>query len=150
MYMYMPVMVEQPKATLMSMDAEQVSELQRKWAHIPEVARLRALVKLKIPDGTGSECEVRYADDLYSFLHRSDDNIRMFFFLCDLCGLGSGTVNNREKTMLQLIGSDRERTHWPLIQELGVKWIKEGHAMEVTGLLCGYGRSKLNLVLRAA
>eukprot|EP01051_Picozoa_sp_SAG22_P013321 SAG22_NODE_1477_length_4328_cov_2.451643_7_plen_139_part_00 len=71
---------------------------------------------------------------------RSDSNIRMFFSICDFCALGSGATNNIAKSMVQLIGVDRARTEWPLIDELGATWVKDGEALEVTGLQAGYSR----------
>eukprot|EP01052_Picozoa_sp_SAG31_P012189 SAG31_NODE_706_length_12688_cov_41.991342_10_plen_84_part_00 len=65
------------------------------------------------------------------FIARPDRNVRMFFRICDVCGLGSGTDNNMKKTMVQLIGVNRTRNTWPLIKELDLLWIKEGQQMEI-------------------
>eukprot|EP01052_Picozoa_sp_SAG31_P071285 SAG31_NODE_30200_length_384_cov_0.905263_1_plen_91_part_10 len=91
-----------------------MSSLRGHWAHIPETSGLVALDKLPTPDPNDVCSEVRYADDLYAFVLRSDANIRMFFLICALCALGSGTENNMTKTMVHLIGVNRRRDSWPL------------------------------------
>eukprot|EP01052_Picozoa_sp_SAG31_P034045 SAG31_NODE_3922_length_3749_cov_4.089315_2_plen_345_part_00 len=142
--------VEQPKATLLAMSKHEMREVRQRWHHIPEVATLASLVKIPGPAGmdgvpnaryveVNDDSNVRYADDLYMFIARPDRNVRMFFYICDVCGLGSGTDNNMQKTMVQLIGVNRVRATW-LMKELDLLWIKEGELMEVTGLTLGYSK----------
>ena len=78
-------LVEQAKATLLAYTEEEWSALRAANRHIPELQRLCAVVGLALPGGRRA-VEVRFADDLYAFLARSAENLRMFFAICDFCG----------------------------------------------------------------